>query len=313
MTASYREINYILRPAKSIERKMLCEAFRCLSVFSPLDQYQYVGFGSTYFSDFYMFHKALNIRKMCSIERDTNNKMRFEFNRPFGCIEIRFGESNDVLPTIQWEDTKSIAWLDYDYKLNESVISDVKTAFSSASSGSIIAISVNAKPASPGDRLNELIRNVGEERIPVGISESDFNGWNTAKVYRDVINNEIEETISNRNGGLNLNERIIYKQLFNFHYKDDANMLTVGGILYSKNQEEEFNSCLVDRLEYVKTGKEPYLIKVPNFTYRELRYLDTQFPIFDSSSVNLPGIPHSDIEAYSKIYRYFPMFAETEL
>ncbi|MBM0740245.1 hypothetical protein JOY44_01055 [Phormidium sp. CLA17] len=313
MTASYREINYILRPAKSIERKMLGEAFRCLSIFSPVDQYQYIGFGSTYFSDFYVFHKTLNIRKMYSIERDTNNKKRFEFNRPFGCIEICFGESNDILPTMQWKDTKSIVWLDYDYKLNESVISDIKTVFSSACSGSVIAISVNAEPAPVGDRFNELIRNVGEDRIPVGIDEKDFNKWNTANVYRDVINNEIQETIVNRNGGLDTNDKLIYRQLFNFHYEDNAKMLTVGGILYSRGQEPEFSRCLISQLEFVRTHTEPYLIKVPNFTYRELRYLDTQLPILNNLAVKLPGIPQSDIEAYSRIYRYFPMFAETEL
>lgn len=313
MTASYREINYILRPAKSIERKMLGESFRCLSVFSSVDQYQYIGFGSTYFSDFYMFHKALNIRKMYSIERDTSNRKRFEFNRPFGCIEIHFGESNDVLPTMQWEDAKSIVWLDYDYKLNESVISDIKTVFSSACSGSVVVISVNAEPAPPGDRLNELVRNIGENRIPVETDEKSFSKWNTAKIYRDVINNEIQETIVNRNGGLSSDEKMVYKQLFNFHYEDNAKMLTVGGILHSKNQEQEFNRCLISQLEFTKTDREPYLIKVPNFTHRELRYLDTKLPILNNSPVNLPGIPQSDIEAYTKIYRYFPMFAETEL
>ena len=37
MATSSRLINYRLRPAKSIERKMLCEAFRRLSVW--VDRY----------------------------------------------------------------------------------------------------------------------------------------------------------------------------------------------------------------------------------------------------------------------------------
>jgi hypothetical protein len=61
MAGSYEKINYSLRPAKSIERKMLCDAFRRLSAFGKVENYQYIGFGSTYFSDFSLFHKALGI------------------------------------------------------------------------------------------------------------------------------------------------------------------------------------------------------------------------------------------------------------
>src|SRR5688572_20955159 len=98
MAGSYERINYGLRPAKSIERKMLCEAFRRLSEFGSVESYVYIGFGSTYFSDFNLFHKQLGIRNMISLEKDKNNKARFEFNRPFKCITIEYGHSNEILP-----------------------------------------------------------------------------------------------------------------------------------------------------------------------------------------------------------------------
>jgi len=40
--SSYRDINYALRPAKAVERKMLCEAFRRLYPFGNIDAYRYV-------------------------------------------------------------------------------------------------------------------------------------------------------------------------------------------------------------------------------------------------------------------------------
>ena len=44
---SYESINYALRPAKAIERRMLCEVFRRLYPFQPIDQYGYVTVAST--------------------------------------------------------------------------------------------------------------------------------------------------------------------------------------------------------------------------------------------------------------------------
>jgi len=56
MPPSYRLINYNLRPAKSVERKMLAEGMSRLSIFGKIEDYNYVGFGSTFFSDFLLLH-----------------------------------------------------------------------------------------------------------------------------------------------------------------------------------------------------------------------------------------------------------------
>ena len=46
MARSYQKVNYALRPAKNIERKMICEALRQLSGFCLVETYRYIGFGS---------------------------------------------------------------------------------------------------------------------------------------------------------------------------------------------------------------------------------------------------------------------------
>lgn len=109
--SSYEKINYSLRPAKNIERKMLCETLQRLSFIQKLEKYRYIGFGSTYFSDFNLLHRLLGISKMISIEKDKKNKDRFEFNKPFSCIEMKFGSSNEVLPMLKWKEP-SIVWVD---------------------------------------------------------------------------------------------------------------------------------------------------------------------------------------------------------
>lgn len=90
---SWRKINYELRPAKNIERKMLSEAFRCLTSFGSVSSYRYVGFGSHFFSDFKLFHRSLGITQMISIEDNKEYKERFTFNIPYSCIKLRFGNS----------------------------------------------------------------------------------------------------------------------------------------------------------------------------------------------------------------------------
>ena len=67
LSASYLKVDYNLRPAKQIERRMILDTFHNLgTVGFPIRDYKYVGFGSIYFVDFAMFHKLLGIRKLLS-------------------------------------------------------------------------------------------------------------------------------------------------------------------------------------------------------------------------------------------------------
>ena len=322
MAGSYERINYALRPAKSIERKMLVEAFRKLSCLGRIESYRYVGFGSTYFSDFVLIHKTLDISNMISIERDEENEERFEFNRPFSCIEIEFGDSNDVLPELSW-DARTILWLDYDSKLNSNMLTDVKYACTSAVSGSVLVVTVNAHPDRmtgvpinevPERRLQQLTERVGADKIPSDVDGTDLRGWEEANVDRRIIENEILQTLSERNGGLDSGSKMKYKQLFNFHYADGSKMLTTGGLLYDEGHEDMVNGCGFDRLEFVRASSDtPYLIEVPSLTYREIQHLDSQLPVENHNNLKAQSIPQEDLEKYARVYRYFPTFAEADL
>ncbi len=81
---------------------------------------------------------------MLSIEKDAYAKECFEFNRPYGCVRIDFRHSNNVLPELQWQ-IPTIVWLDYDGRLESSVLSDVVTIANRASSGTFLVITVNAR------------------------------------------------------------------------------------------------------------------------------------------------------------------------
>lgn len=330
MPGTYEKINYGLRPAKAIERKMLCEVFRRLSPFARVDAYRYIGFGSTYFSDFVLFHKSLGIKNMISIERDEENEARFRFNRPFSCIRIEFGESTEVLPKLSW-DTKTIIWLDYDGKLNNGVLADVSFFCASAVSGSMIIVTVNAHPersdsvnevlgdASPNaeelaeHRLQQFTDRIGEDKVPEDISGKNLAGWRMAGVCRRIIENEILQTLNERNGGRDPGSKLCYKQLVNFHYADGAKMLTVGGLLYEEGEDHKVAYCSFNNLLFVRSDDEPCSIQVPSLTYKEIRHLDEQLPTEDCARLEASAIPREDLERYAQVYRYFPRFAETEL
>jgi len=313
MARSYEKINYSLRPAKNIERKMIVEVLRKLSNMESIDAYYYIGFGSMFFSDFSLFHRSLGLINMISIEKDEENRERFLFNRPYGCIKIEFGHSNEVLPRLDWT-ARSITWLDYDNMLNHSVITDLEFICSSTPSGSVLLVSVNAEPGSLNDpRLKDLQKRVGEDHLPGDITEKDLAGWGTAKIYRRIINNIIEQTLTDRNGGLAPGNKLKYMQLFNFNYCDNAKMVTVGGLIFDEEVKPQVNRCDFHGLPFVKSSTDPYKIETPNLTFKEMRYLDEQLPIHDPNNLDGKGIPSKDLRNYANFYKWFPNFAETDV
>ena len=251
---------------------------------------------------------------MISIEKDAINKQRFEFNLPFKCIDIMYGNSNEELPKIDWN-YKTIIWLDYDGKISLEILTDIKLVTSKLISGSVIIVSVNAEPdiydKDIEERLDCLKSTLGKDKVPYDIKASELSGWGFAKVLRRIINNEIEETLSGRNGGLHDLQKLTYNQVFNFNYDDGAKMLTVGGVVFDDSQSAHFDQSGFKHIEFIKESDEPYKIEVPNLTFKEIRRLNEQLPRKTGDILKLPDVPDTDVEKYAKIYRYFPAFSET--
>lgn len=325
MPGSYKKINYNLRPAKSVERKMLCEALKKLVIFADLKEYKYVGFGATFFTDFLLMHKSLGINDLISIEKEKNDKKRFEFNCPYSCVKLYFGDANDVLPKISWT-KKMVLWLDYDYSLKESMLTDIGTFVSRAQSGSVIFITIDAEPDKLPDkegeksRYEQLMERIDKVKIPINVKEKDLDRKNYPRVCYDIVNNEIDEVLSKRNGGLEDKNKLVYKQLFNFYYKDSSPMLSIGGILYAEKDSTQIEKCHFEGLGFTKCKKdkyEPYKISVPNLTFREMRSIDKFMPSTNISKVRKEGklnfLEPEKIKNYGDIYRYVPNFVEAEI
>ena len=314
---SFEKFHYGLRTAKNIERKMMCEIFQRLHVIAPLKTYRYVGFGSPYFSDFVLFHKRLGLTDMISIEGNKDKADRFHFNCPFQCVDIRIGMSTELLPDLEWN-KRTILWLDYDAPLDNGMLADISTFCRSAVPGSFIAVTVDAQPGEEIEdnqtRTQRLEGRIGTMKLPAEMKERDMAGkWGTARASRSVIDNQIADILRQRSGRFEPEDRIHYRQIFNFQYADGAEMLTVGGMIYDEPLEPKVEQCLLDAPKFVRSGEDACLISTPSLTYKELRHLDAQLPNDNLDALDAPGVPREDVAKYQAIYRYFPTFAEAGL
>lgn len=374
--ATYRDINYAIRPGKNIERKMILETIRRIAFITELDTYRYIGFGSTYFTDFELFHKELNLKNMISIESGSPQE-RFKFNLPYSFVNLKFGMSSHVLPKLFSKKTKSkdLIWLDYDknfIKLYDKCIkTDIDHILSNIEPKSIFLLSFNIdKPKltltdedkkdpkkSNEKKLKlleelELTLNVSLDKDfhlePRNMDKSLFKDNIFQNFCKNLIDQQIEKCLLNRNQRFK-DKNFIYEQLFYFIYKDGAPMMTVGGIFYEENDLQEIKSCNFNKLFYIRprevfltkfnekktvnnylikekilqhkinySDNEPYIIKSPNLTLREVKYLNKNMPkdfiSIEKEELEVSKIiPADDIKKYKLIYRYYPSFTEANL
>lgn len=322
MSASFKRIDYSLRPAKYAERKMLVEIYRRLVSFQPIEDYSYIGFGSVWFSDFILFHKTLGIRDMVSIEQADTARERFEANKPFK-IDMRFASASIVLPELSW-DNRKIVWLDYDDPLSPSMLHDVASVARRALSGSILTVSLQCVKApsyveAQRDRLTdesaigaiERFRQVfGREKVPTDASDDDLTGWPYGALCRRMLCAEIENALSDRN--TNPNNELRFLPICDIEYQDDARMTTLVGIFVSHEDIGKYDTCRFEKLDFFPVPTKPIRIEMPKLTVRELRLIEQQLPLPVGHDLTFGHIPESDAIKYSKMYRYFPNFAVME-
>lgn len=323
MSGSSVSVNYSVRPCKSVERKMMCELISRLSIFEHICNYRYIGMGAKYFIDFALLHKEFGINEMYSMEINSTekNKARFDFNKPFNCIKMLFGNSCDILNSsrLQWNDEKNIIWLDYDGGIKKSQLQDIEACVSKVGSGSVIFVSFNSdlgdkyKKALPKEKL-EIYRNrIDNEALvklltPKDIAKEKID-QTTNKMFDMIIKNKILE----RNSViLEREEQYQCQQLVYFKYNDSkATMLTMGWIVYKNSDVEKYKKCNFSDLPFYNETGIPYDITVPNFTYKELAILNRNMPNVSFPIDGANFLEKEEVDAYKKIYKYYPTTFET--
>ena len=318
MSNSGRKINYGVRPAKSIERKMMRDLMNRLSTFGPLSDYRYIGFGAKYFIDFVLFHKYLDIQEMISIEGDLHNTDRYNFNKPFNTIQILTGKSTDVLPTLKGSTKKSIFWLDYDGRFEKYMMDDVAIVTRDIGSGGLLSLSFNCdgllvNPMEPDIQSiqDQLTTMVGEEYVSQVI---DTKGWgkssHVAKFLQETLYDKIRSVLKSRNIGKAPLEAMTFEQVLFFNYADNAKMTTFSYVFFLEKDRQLFINSRMSDLYFFRNTSQAFDIKVPNLTLKEIRHVMEVMP--DKTQINDKVFAISDVDALWTNYRYFPSFTELE-
>jgi hypothetical protein len=327
------KINYDVRPAKSAERKMLCDLLHLLqsktSFFTPN---QYVGMGSKYFNDFMLFHNEFGFGEMVSIEGDIGSINRYEFNKPLKCIDIRPGFSSEVLPSIEWDTSRpSTVWLDYDGSIDRYMLEDVELLARNLKAGSVFFVSFN--PLIPTEEMISADASIGCEGRGIakgnirvqwlksklgayfleGIDEKALSSLKKPLTFKSHFDRVINATLNQRN----ILEKTTYSyhQLLFMKYRDSAEMLTFGGMIVDDKMRAELKKANLSSLrDFIveDIGKPPWSIKVPMLTYKEVQAILKTMPLSGAETDHLKeiGITDDEINNFAKLYRYYPHFVQ---
>lgn len=307
-TESYRKVQYDLRPAKQVERRMLVDAFQSLALGGfAVENYQYTGMGSVYFVDFVMFHRLLGITRMLSVEHSHKARTRVEFNRPFGCVDIKMGDIGEVIPDLS-KDRQHILWLDYDSILASHHVRHASLAGTRLSVGSIVLITVDIEPPSNDDdpaTWREYFIEEAGEFADKGMGVKGYGRSRLPAVNAQILERAIQSGIVGR-------PDVEFMPLFNFVYADGHQMLTMGGMICTNNEKRAIRATrLVDAAFYrPNLFDPPYEITVPRLTRKERLHLDAAMPCADDWRPTEFDIDPSEVESYRRIYRFLPTYAE---
>jgi hypothetical protein len=326
---SYERINYLIRPNKNIERKLVFETLAKLGQTIDLKSHRYIGFGSMWFADFLIAHRFLNLTDMWSIEK--KDPARAEFNRPYKTIKVHAGTCSDVLKRISKKDWSKpcVAWLDYDGALNTEVKDDLETFASKAAPLSIIVATVNSawltyRPLTSGAAARDLARSTIEAILGSAtladefskprsdgsreVSKKDFPEF----LARSLMNLLVHKvTVSGRSTG---DQLMTFLPLFSYSHDDGVEMATVGGILCPQNISGAVLKAATGDPSASLKHKHLDLIQL---TIKEKLLLDRILPEIDTplyyreAKTSGLKLTEKEISKYRECYRHFPVFSET--
>ena len=311
--ASFEKINYSIRPGKATQRRMLVEAVGRLAPLYPLHEYQYIGFGSTFFLDFKMIHRQYGLSQLVSIEKEQAKQRRFDFNKPYSCVRMFYGTAAQFLESqrMRWN-RPTIMWLDYDYRLSHSVLADIDRVVEKVKPGSLLLVTVDADPP-PGRRMRvELGAELEWDRLIefVGGKLRSLGGGGLADAYHRYATDEINAKLRRAR------PECKWEQLFNFRYDDGSRMYTFGGLVVDSEVDRRVGNCRFDELDYYRPGNESFTIKVPNLTSAEVHRLAQSMPKpskVKREALTKLAIDETDIDNYELLYRYLPQFVESHV
>jgi len=307
---SYKQVNYELRPAKQVERRMLIDGLQLLAEAGlPIRDYQYTGMGSVYYVDFILLHKFLGISKMLSAESMEGVENRVNFNKPYDFVDVKMESIGDAVTGLQ-TDHDHLVWMDYDLVLYSDILRDVFRASAHLPMGSILLVTVDVEP--PGteedgpEHWHTYFEKESGHYFEPSWTQSDFTRSKLPRRNIDLIACALSSGISERREGA-------FYPLFSFSYADGHEMITLGGLIGGRQHGRIIKKSQLSEEAYYRPKlqqQEPYRITVPNVTRKERLYLDSNMPCQNDWTPEDFEMEWDDVKAYREIYRFFPPYAE---
>jgi hypothetical protein len=310
---SFEKLNYSTRPNKNVERKLIAKLLLAIGSTGHFNvkDYQYIGFGSIWFTDFSLFHRALGIQDMISIEKESSRENRLKFNKPYECIRLILREYSDAFADLDWE-KRSVVWLDFDDILKPGVFDDLKRTLLKVRSGSVVFVSVNADSW----QLDNVTQN--EERLsaPEALRlvtdpsnlPADYEGRLARAKFPALVGDILENAFKNTISGSR--PEIAFRTLINLTYSDNVPMVTCGGIILNGSDVTVFDALPLGHFGYLYGPQ--FELAVPNLTAKEKMQFDQLLP-----SPKLPTpkelgfeLRDKEIQAYVNFYLHYPVYGE---
>ncbi len=314
MSGSDEKINYQIRPAKSIQRKMVCSLIREIQIKGGLQDFRYIGMGAKYFSDFVLLHNQFGTTNMISLESEEEKKEKYEFNKPLGFIKIEYGYSYNLLPQlIDWDKQDNLVWLDYDDAISAKVFDDMQTVVLNCHSGDMLIVTINASiggenQSKKKEQLMARLGNHFDERIPLDRCTSKRLPQLESELMMNYLNELIKQ--KHRLHGSDL----IVEQLLSIKYQDSAPMLSLGVLFMDEALKEKIDyRQLRCKFPFVSNCNEMYELKVPSLTNKEIQFILREIPLENGkySYEAFHGITEDEIKQFESIYRYYPYYTES--
>ena len=315
MPGSDQKINYQVRPAKSIERKMLCDLIREMQLIRADGEMRYIGLGAKYFTDFLLLHNEFGVTDMISIEAEKERQIRYDFNKPLKCIQMWYGTTNEILPQIEGFDEKmNLIWLDYDNAFDYTMLIDIETICRNIDVGSMFFISCNYsfRGEIPSEKMQSFKNSVGDY-FDDTIGKNYYSTKRMPIIIKKLIDTQIYNVVEMRNR-LNQNN-LDYLQLLFLTYKDGAPMMTIGGVLVDDELKCKIeNRNLYEKYLFTSCDETIFTIDIPKLTNKEIQLILETIPIsreeFQRDEEKFHGIKYEEICKFEKIYRYYPYYSE---
>ena len=311
--SSFNGVNYSLRPSKTIQRGLVFEGLRRLQEALNWSKATYVGFGSIWFTDFILAHKALNISRMVSIESDNIGYSRARFNKPYRFIRMKYGLSYDKIPQlyeeVRFPNYPAILWLDYDQRIDSDKLDEIRYIVENATADSVLLVTFDASEKLYGSDPSQVAEYLGvlfDRLAPNNFTREQVRKFGLATTLANLTRDVM---ISASSKARKSNECL---PAFNIVYQDKATMVTVGAAFPSPTTRDDVRRAIAAST-WPGVVAEPII--APHLTSKEASVLQSNLPAglgMSRDAVRDLGfdLEEEQIKAFERFYRHYPTFAQ---